>query len=190
MIRRRRVHRAPAGRAARAPLASRRLREPDPARPAQPARRHHEGGHTEVAPRAQRPAVRSGAVALDGLSRREHFTDDDDLVFCTVVGGHLNDDNVRDAFYAALEAAGLGHLRDEGPTRSSSTICGTRSARSARRRGSTSCGSRRGWGTRTWRRCGYLHYVPQHDDAARLTAAFTAESVPPTVPRTGTSRRN
>jgi integrase len=31
----------------------------------------------------------------------------------------------------------------------------------------------------------YLHYVPQHDDAARLTAAFTAETVHPEVHRTG-----
>ena len=30
----------------------------------------------------------------------------------------------------------------------------------------------------------YMHYVPQHDDAARLTADFTAETMPPTVPRT------
>jgi integrase len=31
----------------------------------------------------------------------------------------------------------------------------------------------------------YVHYVPQHDNAARLTAAFTAESVHPDVHRTG-----
>jgi hypothetical protein len=31
----------------------------------------------------------------------------------------------------------------------------------------------------------YLHYVPAHDDAARLTAAFTAANVPRGVPRTG-----
>jgi hypothetical protein len=30
----------------------------------------------------------------------------------------------------------------------------------------------------------YLHYVPQHDDAARLTAAFSAEAVHPDVHRT------
>jgi integrase len=36
----------------------------------------------------------------------------------------------------------------------------------------------------------YLHYVPQHDDAARLTAAFTAESVHPTVHRTTVIHRN
>jgi hypothetical protein len=30
----------------------------------------------------------------------------------------------------------------------------------------------------------YLHYVPQHDDAARLTAAFASETVHPDVHRT------
>ena len=30
----------------------------------------------------------------------------------------------------------------------------------------------------------YLHYVPQHDDAARLTAAFAAAGVPQERPRT------
>ena len=50
-------------------------------------------------------------VALDALSRREHFTVPDDLVFGNEVGEHLNDDETRDAFYEALDAAGLGHLR-------------------------------------------------------------------------------
>jgi len=30
----------------------------------------------------------------------------------------------------------------------------------------------------------YLHYVPQHDDAARITAAFEPETVHPAVHRT------
>ena len=30
----------------------------------------------------------------------------------------------------------------------------------------------------------YLHYVPQHDDAARLTAAFATGTVHPAVHRT------
>jgi hypothetical protein len=30
----------------------------------------------------------------------------------------------------------------------------------------------------------YMHYFPQHDDAARLTAAFAAETMPPTMPST------
>jgi integrase len=31
----------------------------------------------------------------------------------------------------------------------------------------------------------YLHYVPQHDDAARLTAAFTGERAPGRAPNRG-----
>jgi integrase len=34
----------------------------------------------------------------------------------------------------------------------------------------------------------YLHYVPAHDDAARLTAAFTAETLPRDSLRTGDTR--
>jgi hypothetical protein len=82
------------------------------------------------------PLSDQAAVALDGLSRREHFGGADDLVFGSAVGGHLNDDSVRGAFYDALDDAGLGSLRVKGNP-SSSTICATRSARSARRTAST-----------------------------------------------------
>ena len=57
------------------------------------------------------PLIDQAAVALDGLSRRAAFTDRDDLVFCTAVGGHVTDDTMRDGFYAALEQAGLGERR-------------------------------------------------------------------------------
>jgi integrase len=63
------------------------------------------------------PLSDQALVALDGLSRRAHFTGPDDLVFSSTVGGRLLDDDVRDAFYAALDAAGLGHLREGGPHR-------------------------------------------------------------------------
>ena len=112
------------------------------------------GTAEEEAPKSHRirsvPLSDQSAVALDGLSRREHFTGDDDLVFCTQVGGHLDDDNVRDAFYAASTPPRSATCARR-TTRSSSTICGTRSARSARPRGSTCAESRRGWGTRTSR---------------------------------------
>ena len=52
-------------------------------------------------------------VALDGLSRREPFTDPGELVFCTVVGERLQDAAIREAFYSALDAAELGHLREK-----------------------------------------------------------------------------
>jgi integrase len=45
------------------------------------------------------------------LSKRELFTDPDDLVFCSEVGEHIHDDQLRDRFYEALEAAGLGEKR-------------------------------------------------------------------------------
>jgi integrase len=57
------------------------------------------------------PLIDQAARALDGLSRREHFTAPDDLVFCTPVGEYLNDDGLRDRFYVALDVAGLGDKR-------------------------------------------------------------------------------
>ena len=57
------------------------------------------------------PLIDQAARALDGLSRREHFTGPDELVFCTPVGDYLNDDGLRDRFYDALDAAGLGDKR-------------------------------------------------------------------------------
>src|SRR3954449_5732375 len=91
---------------------------------------------------------------------------------------------VRDAFYAALGAAGLGHLR----TKRDPIVF-----HDLRHTFGTTCAARgidlrriQAWmghaDIQTTMR--YLHYVPQHDDAARLTAAFTSESVHPDVHRT------
>jgi integrase len=52
-------------------------------------------------------------LALDGLSRREHFTGDEDRVFCPPTGWAVDGSEVRRAFYAALKAAGLGRLREK-----------------------------------------------------------------------------
>jgi len=57
------------------------------------------------------PLIDQAARSLDELSRRELFTGPDDLVFCTPVGEYVNDDRLRERFYAALEAAGLGDKR-------------------------------------------------------------------------------
>lgn len=53
------------------------------------------------------PMVDEVTVALDALSRREHFTRPDDLVFCSDSGDHLDSWALRRRFYAALERAGL-----------------------------------------------------------------------------------
>lgn len=57
------------------------------------------------------PLIDQATVALDGLSRREHFAGPDDRVFCTPLGGALDENELRLAFYAALEEAELAHLR-------------------------------------------------------------------------------
>lgn len=57
------------------------------------------------------PLIDQAAVALDGLSRREHFTDPDDRVFCSPLGDVVDDGPLRDRFYDALLRAGLGFKR-------------------------------------------------------------------------------
>lgn len=131
------------------------------------------------------PLSDQAVLALDALSRREHFTGPADLVFCDEVGGHQDDNVVRDEFYDALDAAGLGHLRDQDEPIVFHDL---------RHTFGTQCAAKgidlrkiQAWmghaDIQTTMR--YLHYVPAHDDAARLTAAFTAENVPRDVPRTG-----
>ena len=173
----RRVHRAAARRGARAALAARRLREPHPARQAQPRRWDGRGGHAEVASRPQRAPVRSSRRrARRAEPARSLHRPGRPRVRRPWSAGTCNDDDVRDGFYDALNPAELGHLRAKQDPIVFHDL-GTRSGRSARQRGSTCVASRRGWDTpniQTTMR--YLHYVPQHDDAARLTAAFAAVS--------------
>jgi len=51
------------------------------------------------------------AAALDRLSRRKSWTGEGDLVFVNPDGRHIEDSALRRRFYAALEAAGLKHVR-------------------------------------------------------------------------------
>jgi len=133
------------------------------------------------------PVSDQAVVVLEALSRREHFTGPDDLVLCDEVGHHLDDNTVRDEFYAALERAGLGHLRYVEPPNHANPKTVMRDDpivfHDLRHTFGTQCAARgidlrkiQAWmghaDIQTTMR--YLHYVPAHDDAARLTAAFTA----------------
>jgi integrase len=133
------------------------------------------------------PVSDQAVVVLEALSRREHFTGPDDLVLCDEVGHHLDDNTVRDEFYAALERAGLGHLRYVEPPSHANPKGVMRDDpivfHDLRHTFGTQCAARgidlrkiQAWmghaDIQTTMR--YLHYVPAHDDAARLTAAFTA----------------
>lgn len=57
------------------------------------------------------PMIDQAAKALDGLSRRQRFTDDLDLVFVDDIGGHIDDWRLRRRFHAALDQAKLKRLR-------------------------------------------------------------------------------
>jgi integrase len=151
-------------------------------------------GGVEDTPKSHRrrsvPLSDQAVVALDPLSRREYFTAADDLVFGNEVGEHRSDDETRDEFYEALDAAGLGHLRatDEPIV-----------FHDLRHTFGTQCAAKgidlrkiQAWighaDIQTTMR--YLHYVPAHDDAARLTAAFAAEAGTETGTELPTSARN
>jgi integrase len=57
------------------------------------------------------PMAPNVARALDQLSRRERFTAEDDLVFCSELGGYMDGSALRRRYYAALDCAGLRRLR-------------------------------------------------------------------------------
>jgi integrase len=123
------------------------------------------------------PLSDQALVALDALSRREHFTGSDDLVFCSEVGGYATGDRIRDHFYEALDAAGLGYLREQDEPmvfhdlrHTFGTLCATA--------GIDLLKIKQWMGhadIQTTMR--YLHYIPAHDDADRLTRAFRGAKV-------------
>ena len=77
--------------------------------------RHSYVMRTEDAPKSGRvrsvPMIDQVMAALDGLSRRTDWTGEEDLVFVNPDGEHIEDSALRRRFYAALDAAGLKHIR-------------------------------------------------------------------------------
>ncbi len=57
------------------------------------------------------PLVDQAARALDELSRRKRWTSDEDRVFVNEVGEHIEDSALRRRFYRALDSAGLKRIR-------------------------------------------------------------------------------
>jgi len=57
------------------------------------------------------PLIDEVARALDALSRREHFTEREDLIFPNSVGNPLDHSKLRRRFYASLERAELKRVR-------------------------------------------------------------------------------
>jgi integrase len=57
------------------------------------------------------PMMTQVVDALARLKEREHFTGDDDLVFCSPLGAHADAWALRRRYYATIKAAGLRRLR-------------------------------------------------------------------------------
>ena len=122
------------------------------------------------------PMVPEVAARLDALSRREHFTADDDLVFPGPTGGYLDASALRRRYVAAQKRAGLRPIRFHDLRHTFGTLA---------IRGAESIVELQAWmghaDVKTTMR--YTHYREQHDAAERLTNAFAPSAQEPTPAR-------
>ena len=118
---------------------------------------------------------------LDRLSQRARFTDADDLVFAGDAGEPIDDSAMRRRFTAALIAAGLKRVRFHDLRHSYCSM-----AVRAYRLDEVKAFAGHADIQTTMR---YVHHVPQHDAADRLSAIVSA-AVHPTVHRTLEVERN
>jgi integrase len=116
------------------------------------------------------PLIDAAARALDGLSRREHFTGADDLVFVNTAGGVVDDTKLRRRYYTALERAGLQRLTFHSLRHTFGTIA-------VQAFPLTDVKAYMGHADISTTMI-YVHHVPQHDAADRLGALVDAASDP------------
>lgn len=116
------------------------------------------------------PLIDQGARALDQLSRREHFTADDDRVFVNQVGDVLGQDLLRRRYRAALKRAGLKALRLHDLRHTFGTLAVQAFPLSDVK---AYMGHADIQTTML-----YVHHVPQHDAADKLSALVTAAEPP------------
>jgi integrase len=136
--------------------------------------RHSYVMRREDAPKSGRvrsvPMIDQVAAALDGLSRRTRWTGEEDLVFVNPSGEHIEDSALRRRFYAALEAAGLKHIRFHDLRHSFGTLAvqvfplsDVKAYMGHADIATTMI---------------YVHHVPQVDAAEKLSAALKEASAP------------
>jgi integrase len=115
--------------------------------------------------------------AVQALSRREHFTGPDDRVFPSPTGAIIDAGKVRDAFHAALDASGLGQLRTKNEPMTFHDLRHTFGTLDVRVAPVTDVKEWMGHAdlSTTMR---YVHHVPRHDAAKRLSHAFAIEANP------------
>ncbi|MEX2106520.1 MAG: site-specific integrase [Solirubrobacterales bacterium] len=129
------------------------------------------GGRERAVPMAEDVARR-----LARLGQRDHFTTDDDLVFCTERGQHLGYKSLKQRYRAALRTAGL--REDFGFHNLRHTFGSTVIRHADSREVMEWMGHADPATTRR-----YLAFVDREDAAMRVSEAFgVAESHPPAVP--------
>jgi integrase len=116
------------------------------------------------------PLADRAAEVLDALSRRNHWTSDADFVFVHVYGGPVDAGHLRERFHEAREQAGLKYLRFHDLRHTFGTLA-------VRLFPPTDVKAYMGHGDVQTTML-YVHHVPQHDAAAKLSAALRAESTP------------
>jgi integrase len=128
------------------------------------------------------PLIDQAAKALDDLSRREHFTDPGDLVFVSETGGVVDDTKLRRRYYDAIDAANLKRLTFHSLRHTFGTIA-------VQAFPLTDVKAYMGHADIQTTMV-YVHHVPQHDAADRLSHLVEAsedaleESVSRAVSRT------
>jgi len=132
------------------------------------------------------PLIDQALAAFDRLSRREHFTGTDDLVFCSLVGAYIDESALRRRYYTALEGAGLKRQRFHDLRHTFGTLAVQAFPLSDVKAymGHSDISTT----------MVYVHHVPQHDAAERLgrvvagSGDFASENVSRTVSRTEENR--
>jgi len=142
-------------------------------------RRGYASGHEHEGGKSHRvrsvPMIDQVVPFLDGLSRRDRFTDPEDLVFPNEVGTHVDDSKLRKAFKDALAAAGLDAIRFHDLRHTFGTIA-------VQAFPLTDVKAMMGHADISTTMV-YVHYVPAHNAAERLSRAFaTSDPVANFVP--------
>ena len=157
-------------------------------------RRAYTRGRLKPYPKGRRrrsvPMIDQVIPALDRLSQREHFTDPGDLVFVNTTGDVVEESALRRRMWTALDAAELKRVRIHDLRHSYCTM-----AVRAYRLDEVKAYAGHADIATTMR---YVHHIPAHDAADRLSAVVAAavhppisvHGVHPDVHRTGENQRN
>jgi integrase len=140
---------------------------------------HGEAGPPKSGKVRSVPLIDQAAAPLDGLSRREHFTGDDDLVFATTIGRVPDDSALRRRFYDALDAAGLGDLRSKPDPFVFHDLRHTFGTLAVQAFPLSDVKAYMGHADIQTTMI-YVHHVPRHDAAAKLSAIVGEEAAPGT----------